>query len=59
MKILVIGKGRMGSLIETTALSHGHEVIGKVDIFDSDQILNTSCDVVIDFSHRDLSLIHI
>ena len=53
MKILVIGKGRMGSLIETTALSHGHEVIGKVDIFDSDQILNTSCDVVIDFSHRD------
>ncbi|MGN1275868.1 MAG: 4-hydroxy-tetrahydrodipicolinate reductase [Floccifex sp.] len=53
MKVLVIGKGRMGSLIESTAQSHGHEVIGKVDIFDSDSILNTSCDVVIDFSHRD------
>ncbi|MDD7281563.1 MAG: 4-hydroxy-tetrahydrodipicolinate reductase [Erysipelotrichaceae bacterium] len=53
MKILVIGKGKMGSLIKQTALDKGHEVIGIVDIFDADSISNKQCDVVIDFSHRD------
>ena len=40
MKILVIGKGKMGSLIKQTALDKGHEVIGIVDIFDADSISN-------------------
>ena len=32
MKVLVIGQGRMGSLIKITSENHGHEVIGMVDI---------------------------
>ena len=53
MKVLVIGQGRMGSLIKITSENHGHEVIGMVDITNNESILDKECDVVIDFSHRD------
>ncbi len=54
MKVLIGGKGRMGSLIEQTALSQGKEVIGCVDATDL-SLLDTAdvADVIIDFSHRD------
>ena len=53
MKVLVIGQGRMGSLIKKTCEEHGHEVIGMVDITNKETVLDKECDVVIDFSHRD------
>lgn len=52
MKVAIIGKGRMGSLLTMTSEAHGHEVVGNYDIFNKEE-LNQAVDVVIDFSHRD------
>ncbi|MBQ0064952.1 MAG: 4-hydroxy-tetrahydrodipicolinate reductase [Firmicutes bacterium] len=52
MKVAVIGCGRMGTLLTSTSVAHGHESIGNFDIFNKDQ-LTEKADVVIDFSHRD------
>ncbi len=54
MKIIVGGKGKMGSLIQSTAESMGHEVLALVDTSNVD-VLDTIdvADVIIDFSHRD------
>ena len=52
MKILLIGHGRMGRLIEQTALAAGDEIVAVVDSgsLDSLQTLGKAADVVIDFS---------
>ncbi len=54
MRILIGGKGKMGSLIAQTAQAQGKEVLGCVDASDL-SLLETSpkADVIIDFSHRD------
>ena len=52
MKVVVIGCGRMGTLLKSTSEAHNHEVIGNFDIFNKEQ-LTEKADVVIDFSHRD------
>ncbi len=52
MKVVVIGCGRMGSLLASTSQTHGHEVIGNFDIYNKDSLAQAA-DVVIDFSHRD------
>ena len=51
MRIAVIGKGKMGTLIQSSALKKGHEVVGCFDCTDQEK-LNVSVDMVIDFSHR-------
>ncbi|MBB5182832.1 4-hydroxy-tetrahydrodipicolinate reductase [Catenisphaera adipataccumulans] len=54
MKILIGGKGRMGSLIAQTAQAQGHEAIAQVDAMSLDEIKEKpAADVLIDFSHRD------
>ena len=53
MKILIGGKGRMGSLIASTAEAAGHTVLGMADAFDKSALEGEAADVVIDFSHRD------
>ena len=53
MKILIGGKGRMGSLIASTAQAAGHTVLGMADAFDKSALEGEAADVVIDFSHRD------
>jgi 4-hydroxy-tetrahydrodipicolinate reductase len=55
MKIGIIGKGRMGSLIKSTAENAGHEVLVMADIFNKEDLLKVKeeLDVIIDFSHRD------
>lgn len=53
MKILIGGKGRMGSLIASTAEAAGHTVLGMADVFDKSALEGEAADVVIDFSHRD------
>jgi len=53
MKILLIGHGRMGQLIEQTAIAAGDQVVGIIDI-DNLADLNTLgkvADVAIDFSN--------
>lgn len=54
MKILIGGKGKMGQLIEKTAIAQGHEVVGLVDAMCLDDLNDMeTADMVIDFSHRD------
>lgn len=49
LRVLIIGNGKMGSLIKTTALANDMEVLGNMDV--PDYSLNP--DVVLDFSHPD------
>ncbi len=49
LKIMIIGNGKMGSLIKTTALKNDMEVLGNFDVPD----LALDPDVVLDFSHPD------
>lgn len=53
MKIIIGGKGRMGSLIKETAEKLGHTVLANVDTSNVDVLQNLSADMIIDFSHRD------
>ncbi|MBQ9327931.1 MAG: 4-hydroxy-tetrahydrodipicolinate reductase [Solobacterium sp.] len=53
MKVLIGGKGKMGSLIVSTAEAQGHDVLGCADVFDLSALEAGEADVVIDFSHRD------
>ena len=52
MKIVLIGYGRMGHLIEQTALANGDEVAGVVDIDNLSElpVLGRGADIAIDFS---------
>lgn len=54
MKIIIGGRGRMGSLLAETAEKAGHEVLGMFDIFNKDELNSMEpADMIIDFSHRD------
>ena len=52
MNILIIGYGRMGRLIERTALDQGDAISGTVDIGNLGDLaaLGRTADVAIDFS---------
>src|SRR3712207_6823991 len=52
MKVAVIGCGRLGTLLTSRSVAHGHESIGNFDIFNK-ETLTEKADVVIDFSHID------
>ncbi|MBP3853398.1 MAG: 4-hydroxy-tetrahydrodipicolinate reductase [Erysipelotrichaceae bacterium] len=54
MRVLIAGKGKMGSLIQETAERMGHTVLGMADAMDL-SALDTAepADVILDFSHRD------
>lgn len=49
MKIALFGYGRMGKMIEQSALERGHTIVAKVDI-DTKDIDFSTMDVAIDFS---------
>jgi len=53
MKILLIGYGRMGRLLEQTALAAGDQIVGVVDVnsIGSLQTLDEAADVAMDFSN--------
>ena len=53
MKLIIIGRGRMGTLIRETAISAGDEVVDTFDIDDIDRLATVGkiADVVIDFSN--------
>lgn len=53
MKILLLGYGKMGKEIEKIALSRGHEIAGKIDLNNQDELDRLSkdaVDVAIEFS---------
>jgi 4-hydroxy-tetrahydrodipicolinate reductase len=49
MKILLLGYGKMGKAIEAIALERGHEIVGRIDESNLDQI-PARADVAIEFS---------
>lgn len=49
MKIALFGYGKMGQMIERTALDRNHTIVAKIDI-DSQEIDFSNIDVAIDFS---------
>lgn len=53
MKLILIGRGRMGTLIRETALAAGDEVLAAFDVDDIDRLadFNEKADAVIDFSN--------
>jgi 4-hydroxy-tetrahydrodipicolinate reductase len=55
MKLLLVGRGRMGSLVDDLAASYGAEVVGRVDIENCSETMLSSerwagVDVAIDFT---------
>ncbi len=53
MKLLLLGYGKMGQLIDKLATNQGHEVVGKINIDNQRELDNLdpkSVDVAIDFS---------
>lgn len=51
MRILIIGYGKMGKMIEQIAKERGHQIAGVVDINDSlDSVSKEDVDVAIDFT---------
>ena len=54
MKILLIGYGKMGKTIEQLALAKGHDIIGRIDYDNADEVKNytsENTDVAIEFTH--------
>ncbi|MEQ1574661.1 MAG: dihydrodipicolinate reductase C-terminal domain-containing protein [Vicinamibacterales bacterium] len=48
MKLLIVGYGRMGRLVEELAVAQGHQVTGRIDVDAGDW--SVPADVAIDFS---------
>lgn len=53
MKILLVGYGKMGKTIEGIATARGHEIAGRIDIDNHDDLNTVEADVAIEFSHPD------
>ncbi|MGY8916367.1 MAG: 4-hydroxy-tetrahydrodipicolinate reductase [Flavobacteriales bacterium] len=52
MKIALFGYGKMGKMIEQTAIKRNHTIVAKIDV-DSKEIDFSNIDVAIDFSQPD------
>ena len=53
MKIILVGYGKMGKIIEATALRRGHEIAARIDIDNVGELETAHGDVAIEFSHPD------
>jgi 4-hydroxy-tetrahydrodipicolinate reductase len=51
MKIILLGYGKMGKIIERFALERGHEITARIDIDNQDEFERAPADVAIEFSH--------
>ncbi len=51
MKIILLGYGKMGKIIEQIALQRGHEITARIDIDNQDEFDDAEGDVAIEFSH--------
>ena len=53
MKLALIGYGKMGKMLEQTALARGHEIVSKIDLNNSDDFYSAefcSADVALEFT---------
>jgi 4-hydroxy-tetrahydrodipicolinate reductase len=53
MKLLLVGYGKMGKTIERIALERGHEITGRVDVDNQQDLDKVVADAAIEFSHPD------
>lgn len=53
MRILLIGYGKMGKVIEGIALKRRHTIAGRIDIDNQHELDKANADVAIEFSHPD------
>ena len=53
MKILLVGYGKMGKTIERIAIERGHEIAGRIDIDNQNELDTVQADAAIEFSHPD------
>lgn len=53
MRVLLVGYGKMGKTIERIALDRGHEIAGRIDIDNQQDLDTASADAAIEFSHPD------
>jgi 4-hydroxy-tetrahydrodipicolinate reductase len=53
MKIILLGYGKMGKIIERIALKRGHEITARIDIDNQYDLAAAKGDVAIEFSHPD------
>jgi 4-hydroxy-tetrahydrodipicolinate reductase len=53
MKIILLGYGKMGKIIERVSLERGHEVTARIDVQNLHEFDQAKGDVAIEFSHPD------
>lgn len=53
MKVILLGYGKMGKVIEQVALQRGHQISARIDIDNPQELETAQGDVVIEFSHPD------
>ncbi|MBP6385898.1 MAG: 4-hydroxy-tetrahydrodipicolinate reductase [Pseudarcicella sp.] len=54
MKIVLLGYGKMGKVIENIAISRGHQIVARIDIDNKNEfeaLTSSEVDAVIEFSH--------
>ncbi len=59
MKIILLGYGKMGKIIEQIALQRGHEVTARIDVDNQHEFEHAEGDVAIEFSHPDAAFANI
>lgn len=53
MNLLLVGYGKMGKIVEQTALRRGHSITGRIDVDNNAELDRATADVAIEFSHPD------
>jgi 4-hydroxy-tetrahydrodipicolinate reductase len=53
MNLLLVGYGKMGKIVEQTALRRGHTIAGRIDVDNNNELDRATADVAIEFSHPD------
>ena len=51
MKIILLGYGKMGKIIEGIAVNRGHQIAARIDIDNAADFESAQGDVAIEFSH--------
>lgn len=51
MKIILLGYGKMGKIIERVAMERGHQIVARIDIDNTAEFDSAEGDVAIEFSH--------
>lgn len=53
MKIILLGYGKMGKIIERIAVGRGHQIVARIDVDNMGEFNSAKGDVAIEFSHPD------